>query len=189
MTNWFTADTHFEHDNIIQYVDRPFKSTWHMNNTIINNINKKCKPDDYLYIIGDFYMLGGGRGRKVKSLQYYLDAIKCKKRIILGNHDKDTQLLGDTVSIEIPSEIGQLRMTHHPETKDGIDYNLCGHIHHLWRVVKEGEHFMVNVGVDMWNYEPISLDDIAQVVQNYKDFFSGNCTERPIINEREWVFK
>ena len=188
MTNWYTADPHFEHDNIIHYVNRPFDSVWYMNTTILNNINRKCKPDDYLYILGDFYMLGGGRGRKVNPIEYYWDAIKCNKRMILGNHDKNQQLLGDTVAIEIPSEIGQLRMTHHPEVSHKANYNLCGHVHDLWRVVKERKHFMVNVGLDMWNYEPISLDDIAKVVQNYKDFFSGNCTERPIINEREWVF-
>ena len=34
---YLIADTHFNHDNIIKYCDRPFSDIEEMNNTIIDN--------------------------------------------------------------------------------------------------------------------------------------------------------
>ena len=84
MTEFFTADTHLGHTNIIKYCNRPFKSTSEMDATIINNINEVVKSDDILYHLGDFSL--GNPGYIIN----YLERINCKKiRLILGNHDKE----------------------------------------------------------------------------------------------------
>lgn len=48
---FFTSDTHFNHTNILQYCNRPFKTIDQMNETIITNWNRVVGPDDVIYKI------------------------------------------------------------------------------------------------------------------------------------------
>lgn len=54
--DYFTADTHFFHKNIIRYCDRPFESITKMNNVMINNWNNTVGKNDTVYALGDFAM-------------------------------------------------------------------------------------------------------------------------------------
>lgn len=51
---WFTADFHFDHNNILRYCDRPFSNVQEMNRAILDNLNRRVKPNDVLYFLGDF---------------------------------------------------------------------------------------------------------------------------------------
>ena len=51
---WFTSDTHFGHENVLKFTDRPWETIWQMNDAIVDNINGKVAVDDELYILGDF---------------------------------------------------------------------------------------------------------------------------------------
>ena len=51
---FFTSDTHFNHTNIIQYCQRPFKSTDEMNEAMIDNWNSVVGEDDTVFHLGDF---------------------------------------------------------------------------------------------------------------------------------------
>jgi calcineurin-like phosphoesterase family protein len=80
---YFTADTHFNHYNIIKYCNRPFKSIEEMDNVIINNINEQLQNDDTLYILGDF-CFGDDKKISIYRNRIYISDI----RLVLGNHDK-----------------------------------------------------------------------------------------------------
>ncbi|MBC8408324.1 MAG: hypothetical protein H8E12_06305 [Rhodobacteraceae bacterium] len=43
---YFTSDLHFQHENIIKFCMRPFKTVETMNQGLINNINSRCKSED-----------------------------------------------------------------------------------------------------------------------------------------------
>ena len=45
MNIFFTADTHFNHANIIEYCSRPFKDVNHMNWAMIENWNSVVGKD------------------------------------------------------------------------------------------------------------------------------------------------
>lgn len=51
---WFTSDTHFGHENVLKFTDRPWETIWQMNDAIVDSINGKVAVDDELYILGDF---------------------------------------------------------------------------------------------------------------------------------------
>ena len=51
MKIFVTADTHFNHENIIKYCNRPFKDVNEMNEVIINNWNSVVSKDDIIYHI------------------------------------------------------------------------------------------------------------------------------------------
>ena len=50
---YFIADTHFNHKNIIEYCNRPFKDTNKMNEYIIQKWNSVVKENDIVYHLGD----------------------------------------------------------------------------------------------------------------------------------------
>ena len=94
MNTWFTADTHFGHENIIKFSGRPFRSANHMDAVLIENLWAKVGPQDALWIVGDFAF-----GEKAKDLDW-LEKIFNKlpgaeKHLVVGNHDGDHSKLAD----------------------------------------------------------------------------------------------
>ena len=52
---YFTADTHFGHNNVIQFCDRPFASVEEMDEAMIQNWNERVTGNDTVYILGDMF--------------------------------------------------------------------------------------------------------------------------------------
>ena len=50
---YIIADTHFSHNNIIKYCERPFSDTQEMNNYIVEKWNSVVKPNDIVLHLGD----------------------------------------------------------------------------------------------------------------------------------------
>ncbi len=78
---FFTSDTHFNHTNIIQFCQRPFKNADEMNEVIITNWNNGVRKDDIIFHLGDFCLGGSAEWSKI------LDRLNGKIYLILGNHD------------------------------------------------------------------------------------------------------
>ena len=49
---FFTADTHFGHNNVIRFCDRPFSSAAEMDEVMIRNWNARVTGGDTVYILG-----------------------------------------------------------------------------------------------------------------------------------------
>ena len=60
---YFTSDTHFGHENIIGYCERPFKNADEMDEVITSNWNALVGEDDKVYHLGDF-TFGGKRAAR-----------------------------------------------------------------------------------------------------------------------------
>jgi calcineurin-like phosphoesterase family protein len=81
---WFTADWHLFHKNIIRYCNRPFETVEEMNNEIIQRTNALVKPNDTLRILGDFCFSRAS----FDNAKWAREQIKCKNvHLITGNHD------------------------------------------------------------------------------------------------------
>lgn len=45
---WFTSDTHFGHENVLKFTDRPWETIQQMNSVIVANINARVGMNDAL---------------------------------------------------------------------------------------------------------------------------------------------
>ena len=136
----FISDTHFGHANIIKECREQFASVDEMDKVIIDNINSRMKRNDVLYILGDFAF------RSKRSPVEYLEAIKPKKILILGNHDsdwisklsdeeKDKYFLGIYERYSVKRYGIELHFNHFAQLAwnrshfFGSSFSICGHIH------------------------------------------------------------
>lgn len=167
MTIFFTADLHLGHRNVLEFANRPFDGIEQMNDTLIENINKRVKKPDTLYILGDFAY----RCPKSTAISFR-DHIRCKNvHLVIGNHDRtypDGVFQTITHSSELKVDGKKLTLIHYPMLKwNGSrydwGYNLHGHIHStgLYNTdnIKQGIR-RYDVGVDANEYKPISLEEI-----------------------------
>ena len=81
--NYFIADTHFSHENIIRICNRPFNNIEEMEEKLISNWNNKVLDNDIVYILGDFSF----KAPKEKAISI-LNKLNGRKILIRGNHDK-----------------------------------------------------------------------------------------------------
>ena len=80
--NYYIADLHFGHRNIISLCNRPFDNVKEMNQKLIKNWNSVVNDKDNVYIVGDLFF-------KFQDIENILASLKGKKRLIIGNHDTD----------------------------------------------------------------------------------------------------
>ena len=169
MSIFFTADTHFYHKNIIKYENRPFKSIEEMNEVMIKKWNTKVKPTDSIYILGDFIFSDGATANQL------VKRLNGKKYLIKGNHDSflrdnqfDRSLLGWIKDYYLLRDNNiKYALFHYPiavwDCKHYGSIHLYGHVHSN----KDNHHPLLinlenayNVGVDVNNYEPVSINEV-----------------------------
>lgn len=162
---YFISDTHFYHEKIIEYVKRPFKDIEEMNEVLINNWNKKVKPKDEVYILGDFSF-----GNKEQTLDL-LDKLNGRKYLIKGNHDriiKDEEVASRFEWIKdyyiLKYKKHKFILFHYPlmvwDCQQYGAIHLYGHIH--FSVVPLSKAKMFNMCVERNNYEPVSIEEIIE---------------------------
>lgn len=161
--DYFIADPHFGHANIIKYCHRPFASTYEMDTRIVALWNSTVGNDDTVYLLGDIWdvnMLKNLSGRII---------------VVLGNHDRSDNLehkiakYVDYVS-RYPIFINGLWLSHEP-----IEFmppecpylNIHGHIHNqvygipgTWNDGRR--HFCCCV--EQTGYKPISIQQIKDLI-------------------------
>lgn len=160
---FFTSDTHFGHENIIKYANRPFENAQDMDDALIYNINQTCKPTDFLFHLGDW-------GWRNKERNYDLASkVNCNMILLLGNHDDSRmRICPYFLQIENYMEIivdGQyIVLMHYPilswnrQHKEKYSIMLHGHCH--GNIFEDDQR--MDVGVDCHDYVPISLATVLE---------------------------
>ena len=134
--NYYIADTHFGHYNIILLDGRPFSCSREMEDIIVQNWNKEVRDNDTVYILGDFCWI-----KDEKEWIRILDKLNGNKVLLRGNHDikRMGQKLRSKFEIiaerlEINDGKYKILLSHYPELmyngsfRDNV-YMFCGHIH------------------------------------------------------------
>lgn len=184
---WFTSDTHFGHANIIKYTER--KPWYHpedfdengkwisskvkmrraneMDVDLIANWNRVVKPSDQVFHLGDFaFVKDAYEGEKiVRRLNGQITLIK-------GNHDRTNMIkrMGFAATHKLlewraPTNPPHLiTMCHHPMLmwRDShlMQWHFHGHTHGL--LPESNDRLSIDVGVDCWNYTPVSLEVLVE---------------------------
>lgn len=182
---WFTADHHFGHRNIIDHCERPYSSVEEMDENMIQRWNEVVGRTDTVYHLGDV-----GMGSDTHTLEC-VSRLNGRKILVWGNHDSvhprhskamarqqtwAKYFAAQTMMAQVKLAGGRkILLSHYPYTEDHTEeardmqwrppntgmFLLHGHVHNLW-LMKEGQ---LNVGVDVHNFYPVSIDEVAKVVK------------------------
>ena len=173
--NFFTADTHFGHYNIINHDGRPWKTADEMDTELIRRWNAKVKPNDDVYIIGDFAFKHG------KSVSYYARQLNGRLHLILGNHDKlspeDRKCFVEICDTKVLKDNGRtMVLCHYPMAEWNGFFRGWHHVYaHIHNNTNSAFQFMktldnaLNAGCMINNYEPVTFDEMVENNKKFKE--------------------
>lgn len=175
---WVTSDSHYNHANILTFIDyngnktREFDNADQMNECILDSWNSVVKPGDIVYHLGDVFF--GDREKFKKDWPKFNGS----KRLIIGNHD-DIQFLSSGAFFKkvlfwrmFPEY--ELLLSHVPlhvsSLYRGADhsaplYNVHGHIHTMSS--PPGPYKCVCV--EQTNYTPVNIEDLAKEARIFRE--------------------
>ena len=171
---WFTADTHFGHEKIIGYCDRPFKNVEEMDSTMILNWNEVVDEHDEVYHLGDFAFTNDP-----EKVNWYLSQLNGKVRLVKGNHDnlrvlKKTKFAFIKPVMDLRVNNGRVDVSvtlshfaHRVWNKKHYGaWHLHGHSH--GRLERVPGDLSLDVGQDCWGFTPVSFDKIHGEMEKIK---------------------
>lgn len=175
MNTWLISDTHFFHEKIKQYCDRP--DDWQ--DRILNNWKNIIKNDDTVYHLGDFMF-----GKIDHKINYLKEFITGNIILIKGNHERSgVSWFKNNLNIEliknkfyiINVDDVKIALSHVPLNSNilvdnDIKVNIHGHIHNNYYFIKkEKDMVWFNVSVEQLNYKPINICNIIEYINDLKD--------------------
>lgn len=169
MTNtWYVSDSHFNHNRIIDYCNRPFNSVEDMNETMIKRWNSVVGKDDIVWHLGDFAL-----GNK-EYITNIVNQLNGKIKLTKGNHDTHpNQWYRDCGFVEVydhPIIIKDFIVLSHepmPFVMNQMYVNLYGHVHISPMFETWGKQSAC-LCVERHNYTPIKEEIIIE------QFIKGN---------------
>lgn len=177
---FFTADQHFGHKRIIELANRPYASVEAMDEDMIVKWNEVVGKDDLVYHLGDFAFA---------DHTPYLQRLNGWKRLIRGNHDHSNRVkaakgwehVSDIEHVRVEGQ--SLVLFHYAMrvwNKSGHGaIQLYGHSHNNL----EGDAQQCDVGVDCWDFYPVTLEQIKAKLATYPKRVEPDHHGKPYGNE------
>lgn len=166
---YYIADTHFGHASVLKFDGRPFETIEEHDRMLIENWNARVTDRDEIYILGDFAY------RNEKPEEWYLERLKGRKHLIIGNHDR--RLLKNETAMKYFEEADkmlhvtdgrhELCLCHYPLAEWFGFYkghhHIYGHIHNheddTARFMRTRERAF-NAGCMLYGYMPVTLEEM-----------------------------
>lgn len=194
MTIWFTSDEHHGHENLCRErfdrpADRPFSDATEMTEAIIQRHRLLVEEGDVTYHLGDFTwdqrniadILRRMRGRHILVPGNHDRCHPCHKRHVRERTRYEAAGFVEVtdVRVTLATPIGRVLLTHMPRS-GGPDaryrewrpddwwsggWIFCGHVHKAWKMKNQ----QINVGVDQWDFYPVSMEKLVQLAREGKD--------------------
>ena len=181
---YYISDTHFRDQAIFDKCKRPFNSLDEMESTVISKWNNKVNDEDTVYVLGDIC-----KDDDVLAIKIF-NKLKGHKHLIVGNHDhnmieeiKKSNVFESIKFIDLIMDGDQKVCICHYPLMDWMEFNrngilVYGHVHNktplsgqAYKEIKEYYHDKpaYNCGVDVTNYEPVTLDEMIKLKEVNKD--------------------
>lgn len=168
MKIYIITDTHFFHDKIAEYCDRPKNHTEIIGENLLSiNLSK----DDILIHLGDICV-----GNDQKAHELYIQPLVCRKWLVRGNHDNKSNSwyiahgwdwVGDQFIAKLFGK--KILFSHLPQKIDNtIDMNIHGHFHNTlhrllnkkWVTPEEEKRNMIPLSVLTDKHKLLVLEDV-----------------------------
>lgn len=170
MTTFFTADWHLGASDM-WLMGRPFVDRTDMYTRILAEHNSVVNNGDTVYVLGDVLHEGD------LGLLPLFDEFNGDLVLVRGNHDRRlssyfisryfVDAVDEGAGIELDVDGLPCWLTHYPTQARADRFNLVGHIHDRWKVQKN----MLNVGVDVHHFQPVSEDRVGFYRRAIRDFY------------------
>ncbi|MCD8003450.1 MAG: hypothetical protein LUG88_06020 [Clostridia bacterium] len=173
---YFISDTHFGHENVIRFCNRPFASVNEMDEFMIQAWNSRVTERDRVYIMGDMFF-------RCENPESILHRLKGHKNLIVGNHDGswmdkvDLNRYFDSVNLMHETNDGKRPVTlcHYPMVSwkhDSRSFMIHGHIHNdttadFFPFLLTRDNIL-NAGVDINGYKPVTFDELLENNRAFK---------------------
>ena len=189
--NFYIADCHFGHENILRFDNRPFADLEQMEEVMVMNWNASVRKNDTVYILGDFCW------RKADEWLRLVKQLNGQKVLIEGNHDlgqypaalknqfADITPFKEIVDNGRDNSSRKVLLSHYPmpfykHSNNQKYFMLCGHVHntaeneYLEKLIKElrkdtggffqpcGQIYNVGCMLPWMQYCPRTLDEIIK---------------------------
>ena len=175
MQVYLIADTHFNHDNIATYCDRPKDFT----DVICRRWAEVVKAEDLIIHLGDVAI---GNRRSAKEI---LESLPGRKILIRGNHDRqhsNTWWMANGFAFACDGmKFRGVWLTHEPSTSraDGCELNIHGHLHNIWhgfspeglsdvKQTKLRQPWQRLFAIEYTSYHPVAFDKFIAHPEKYQ---------------------
>lgn len=152
------SDTHFGHNNIIKYANRPWETTAEMDEAMVEFWNETVRPEDKVYHLGDVTL-----GKKNLEI---INKLNGHITLIAGNHDiyNTKEYLKYFDNVRACKEFNGYILTHipvHPNQKARYKGNIHGHMHE--KVLEDPWYF--SACVEQIGYKPININEVFKIME------------------------
>lgn len=190
---FFTSDTHFGHARIIELSNRPFRDIDHMNEEIVRRWNATVAPTDTVFHLGDVALgkiddslpiVSRLNGHKVlvngNHDRPFMNRGKARYDEWFERYSEVFQVVTHTSAVdECLSNGARVILSHFPYDGDShgedrfsdvraVDNGIPlihGHTHMDNKVsVSAKGSLQIHVGMDAWDYRPVSEDEIIALL-------------------------
>lgn len=165
---FFTSDTHFGHDNVLKYCERPFENIDLHDNALIENWNSVVGRSDKVYHLGDLGLCPKAR------LESVFACLNGEISVLRGNHDRHfpdcVKVLGHYYELKVPDDEmdceQKIVLCHYAfqvwNKSHFGSWHLHGHSHGT--LATPDNMLRYDVGVDGNNFTPVSYEQVKQIM-------------------------